>query len=128
MIDIDDFKLINDTHGHIAGDDILRQLAEILRDNVRNKDIVSRWGGEEFAIILPDTNSEDAVKLGERIRMVVREHNFCYEIDCIRITVSIGVATIDEAIESDSFVKLADKALYQAKENKDLVIPYNKLL
>lgn len=124
MIDIDDFKNINDTNGHIAGDEVLRQLAVILKENVRTTDTIFRWGGEEFAIILPKTDTKDAVKLGERVRNAVANHEFCYEIACLRVTVSIGIASINEKMNVDDFVKLADKALYKAKEKKDLVVSF----
>jgi diguanylate cyclase (GGDEF)-like protein len=128
MIDIDDFKPINDTYGHIAGDTILKQLADILRKNIRANDSIVRWGGEEFCIILPNTCIEDSVKIAERIRELVKNNNFCYDIACVKATISVGVASTKEKIDINAFVELADKAMYKAKEKKNNVVSFEDLL
>ncbi len=116
MIDVDNFKQINDKYGHISGDNILKQIAVIFKHNVRTNDSVIRWGGEEFAIILPNTDADGAYRLAERIRVMVEEHNFSCNHDTLcRVTVSIGVATVEEKEEINYLIGLADKALYNAK-------------
>lgn len=123
LIDIDNFKRINDTYGHIMGDYVLQQFSEILKHNTRKNDIVARWGGEEFAVILPYTDLEEAYKISSRIREKVENHLFAHNYVTCKITVSIGVtATKKEAsISSEQIVKNADEALYKAKEKKNFV-------
>lgn len=117
MIDIDFFKNINDNHGHLAGDAVLKQVAKIFLKSLRNVDYTGRYGGEEFLIVLPETNGEEACKSGERIREATKNHIFLYEKQAIRVSVSIGVATADEGDKDvDSLIGRADDALYQAKD------------
>jgi two-component system cell cycle response regulator len=120
MIDLDHFKDVNDTHGHIVGDSVLRQLGELLRDEVRSVDLAARFGGEEFVILLPDTDLEGAVVFAERLRKRVEEHDFAESGDPLRITVSIGVAAASakgEVTEPESLTAKADEALYRAKND-----------
>jgi len=120
MIDIDRFKDINDSLGHIVGDRVLRLLGELLRDEVRSVDLAARYGGEEFVIVLPDTDLEGAVVFAERLRKRVEEKNFTETGDPLRITVSIGVAaaSVEAAItEPESLIAKADEALYRAKND-----------
>ncbi|WHH59239.1 GGDEF domain-containing protein [Petroclostridium sp. X23] len=121
MIDIDNFKPINDTYGHDAGDEVLKQIAAVLKENVKNTETLSRWGGEEFTILLPDTNVEDAMKFADKIRSNIWEHRFKYEDITIKLTISIGVASINEVMDIGQFIKVADSALYKAKEKKNFV-------
>jgi len=124
IIDIDNFKNINDTYGHIAGDQVLQQFAEILQSNTRGNDIIARWGGEEFTVILPQTYAEAAFKIADRIRKTVENNIFsCENITC-KITVSIGIVSTkkDVDIGIEYFLKIADKALYKAKEKKNSII------
>ena len=116
LIDIDYFKKINDLYGHKCGDRVLIELSHILNQNVRQTTIVSRWGGEEFLIVLEDTNKDELIHLGERLRSVV-EKTVLIEEKQIQITVTIGgaVAYQDESI--DEVLSRADKALYHGKEN-----------
>ncbi len=120
MIDLDRFKDVNDSHGHIVGDNVLRQLGDILRDEVRSVDLAARYGGEEFVILLPDTDLEGAVTFAERLRKRVEEHDFAEAGDPLRITVSIGVASASVEgglTEPESLIAKADEALYRAKND-----------
>lgn len=112
MMDIDHFKLVNDTHGHDAGDAALQQLAQILRDNLRKVDAVARWGGEEFVILAPEINREQAMVLAERIRTCISGHTFAAG---FHITISIGISDLIPSDSLDTLIKRADHALYQAK-------------
>jgi diguanylate cyclase (GGDEF)-like protein len=116
MIDLDHFKRINDTHGHQAGDRILKQVAALLKQLARKVDTVGRYGGEEFAILLPKTTAAQAGKMGERIRKVIERGRFGLEGVAIPVTLSIGVASAPtDATGPDQLVSVADKALYGAK-------------
>ncbi len=118
MVDLDHFKDINDTHGHLVGDEALREVARVLQGAVRNVDVVARYGGEEFAIVLPETSNEGAVAFAERVRERVAEHLFANErLPSLRITVSVGVASVPSVdIESvEDFFARSDEALYRAK-------------
>jgi diguanylate cyclase len=117
LIDIDFFKNINDTYGHLEGDRILKEVGEILCRTSRDIDIVSRNGGEEFSIILPNCSYSHALEVAERIRLGIEQHTFILGNGMkIPVTVSIGVATYPD-IESDDLYYRADQKLYQAKEN-----------
>ena len=113
MVDLDRFKLVNDTYGHLVGDDVLIQSSQILRDSVRTSDRVYRWGGEEFVIIVPETNNEQASLVAEKICENFRNAKF----NVIgNITVSIGVASYDKDEPLEDWFKRVDLALYQAKQ------------
>ena len=113
MVDLDRFKLVNDNFGHLVGDDVLKHAAEILRDSVRSSDRVYRWGGEEFVIVIPETDNVHAGVVAEKICQNFRNAKF----DVIgNITVSIGVASYDKNKPIDDWFKRADLALYQAKQ------------
>lgn len=114
IFDIDYFKMINDTYGHQTGDKILKDISKIIKDNVRNTDIVSRYGGEEFTVILPDTDEEKAYQIAERIREKVEETIFySVEGDEIRVTLSGGVSQFpDRADSGTSLLAYADRAMY----------------
>lgn len=117
IIDVDYFKKFNDVHGHLLGDQALRSVAQILKDSVRETDVVARYGGEEFAVILPETNSEHALEVAERIRKHVAQHTFWGRGQTpISVTVSIGIASkLAAEIKADELIELADRALYEAK-------------
>lgn len=123
LIDIDNFKSINDTFGHMAGDRVLKQFAEILQFGTRENDLVARWGGEEFTVILFQTDPEETLKIADRIRTIVNSHHFSYEGSTFKISVSIGVASIKEGsvISKDQIIKIADQALYKAKKKKNYI-------
>lgn len=113
MIDLDRFKLVNDTYGHLVGDDVLKKSAQILKESVRSSDRIYRWGGEEFVIVVPDTNNDEAKLLAEKICKNFRQAKF----DVIgNITVSIGIASYDKTEKYEDWFKRADLALYQAKQ------------
>jgi diguanylate cyclase (GGDEF)-like protein len=118
MLDIDHFKLINDKYGHAAGDAVLRQLADILKRTSRAEDMVFRYGGEEFAAILTNTNLRVAMQVGERIRALVEKADFLWEEQKIPVTLSVGVAiTTGREADSLALIQAADAALYKAKES-----------
>jgi len=112
LIDVDHFKAINDTHGHIVGDDILRELTQSMEDSVRPEDTFGRWGGEEFLVIANGTELESAEMLAQRIREGVAQHEFA---TVGRVTVSIGVAQFHPDMSISHTFSTADKALYEAK-------------
>ncbi len=118
MIDIDHFKKVNDTYGHPVGDQVLKSLADICRTVLRDVDIIVRFGGEEFIVILPSTNISGALLTAERIRAGVEEFDFTYEDTSLKATVSIGATSYDNNDWTDKdLIKAADIALYQAKKN-----------
>ncbi|MDZ7660882.1 diguanylate cyclase [Thiohalophilus sp.] len=118
LLDLDDFKLVNDTHGHQAGDQVLQKLAALLKTQVRDADYIGRYGGEEFGIILTDSSEQDGSETAERIRQVVEAEQFVVNEDIdIRITMSIGLACYpDDAANADMLIGCADEALYKAKD------------
>lgn len=127
MVDIDFFKKVNDTYGHVAGDSVLRDTAELLMKTIRSNDIACRYGGEEFAVILPNTDMDASKILGERFRRAIEEHDFKFESTLIKVTVSVGLAFYDrrEDLSSLQFVEMADSALYQAKtRGRNKVVVY----
>jgi two-component system cell cycle response regulator len=116
MFDIDHFKQINDVHGHLAGDAVLRQLGALVRGRVRRDDIVCRIGGEEFSILLPEVKLDGAVELAKKLRELVERTTFRFESTNLRLTISIGAAQWSNALQSyDDLVKIADNHLYEAK-------------
>jgi diguanylate cyclase (GGDEF)-like protein len=115
MIDLDQFKLINDTHGHLAGDQVLRVVSERLRAGVRPMDAVGRFGGEEFLAVLTGLTHEDVVVSAERIRGVIAKSPIAYEERAIPVTCSIGCTLSTPGDDVDTMVKRADVALYRAK-------------
>ncbi|MBS3805535.1 MAG: GGDEF domain-containing protein [Oleiphilaceae bacterium] len=118
MFDIDHFKKVNDTHGHLPGDEVIKHTAEVLRKNLRQSDMAGRYGGEEFGIILPETNAEGAGVICERIRQVIEESVVSTSVADIQYTVSIGVAPLtDEPENYMQWLEQADNALYEAKES-----------
>ena len=115
MFDIDFFKKINDTYGHLAGDQVLRQLSEVTKEAIREIDLFGRYGGEEFLIILPDTNISQACILAERLIHKVRNHPFVTDKVTLKVTISIGLAEYRYSESVEQLIERADIALYQAK-------------
>ncbi len=116
MFDVDYFKKFNDTYGHDAGDYILRNLASVVKSNIRHMDMLIRYGGEEFLILAPESTNEEAFAIAERIRQEIEKTDFFYEEKNLRITISLGVASYRHALSPEEFIKLADSALYLAKK------------
>jgi diguanylate cyclase (GGDEF)-like protein len=119
FIDLDGFKEVNDTHGHLFGSRALVEAAAVIRSSARETDVVARFGGDEFALVLPDTGGEGAYAVGERIRERIAAHRFLTGdgLD-IHLTVSVGVATLpDVANSSEELVQAADKAMYRVKDS-----------
>jgi len=117
MFDIDFFKNVNDTYGHLAGDSVLKQLASVLKSRIRREDIMARYGGEEFAIILPEINVVNAMVFAEKVRKLIERTPFKLEDTKIPITVSVGVAAIASGIQTTAdFIRVSDEKLYQAKQ------------
>lgn len=117
LIDIDNFKAINDTYGHLEGDKVLVKLAEIFKTQARSGDTIVRWGGEEFAMILPEIDKSGALAFAERIRTLVECSDWRY-----KITVCIGITTVYREQDAERMMSIADRALYKAKENKNMVV------
>lgn len=118
FVDVDKFKLFNDEHGHQDGDVVLREISALMRDNVRKKDIVARWGGEEFVIVAPDTNYRTAARLAESLRATIAEHIFMGNSNTggANITISAGVASLHTKKTKTALIEAADNALYDAKK------------
>jgi diguanylate cyclase (GGDEF)-like protein len=116
MLDLDHFKRVNDSKGHLAGDIVLKGVAQRLRDSVRPYDIIGRFGGEEFVVLLPDTNLEQSLVVAERIREAVSREAFALEGDQLLLTVSLGVSCSNENDTGlNDLLKRADDALYKSK-------------
>jgi diguanylate cyclase (GGDEF)-like protein len=115
MVDADHFKRINDTYGHIVGDSVLRGLGDCLLKSARGCDMVFRYGGEEFAVVLSNTRGDGALRLAERIRSTVEAKRFQYEETVLSLTVSVGVASLTLNDDAAALIERADRALYQAK-------------
>jgi len=128
MIDVDHFKAYNDTFGHLTGDTVLKQIGQILQRNLREVDTVARFGGEEFVLLLPDTDKHGAIAVAEKVRRLVEQHRFTTEDrESTRpITISAGIASYpDDVGEMDDLIDHADIALYRAKEGgRNQVICY----
>jgi diguanylate cyclase (GGDEF)-like protein len=126
MIDIDDFKLFNDTEGHLAGDEILKNIANIAKDSLRIIDVIARFGGEEFAVIMPQTDKDEAFMVTERIRKSIVEYlpRTWNVFPNDAITISIGIASFpSDGNDRKSLIRNADKALYTAKiKGKDRTV------
>jgi diguanylate cyclase (GGDEF)-like protein len=116
LLDIDDFKRVNDEHGHSGGDTVLQALGHALPSELRSTDLVARWGGEEFAVLLPDTPTADAASLAERVRLAVAQMDVKpVGAHSLRCTVSIGLSLATAQDTFDTLIARADKAMYLAK-------------
>ena len=119
MLDLDHFKKVNDTHGHAAGDEVLRAVADVIQGAARAEDIFARYGGEEFVLMLRETSLHDTMRYAERLRVLTSEISVVFAGVSIEITCSLGVASTDGAWYKSGrrlFVK-ADRNLYQAKQS-----------
>jgi diguanylate cyclase (GGDEF)-like protein len=116
IFDIDLFKKINDTFGHLAGDYVLRELAAALKSRIRKEECFARYGGEEFALVLPETGHENTVYLADKLRKIIEQHQFVFEGKRIPVTFSAGVADLEPGHDNAlAFIKAADARLYEAK-------------
>jgi len=123
LADVDNFKFINDRYGHDTGDNVLHAIGEILSDPLRGEDVVARWGGNEFMVLLPIANSEAAVNIAERLRSGAGKLVMEAQGDRLRISLSIGVASIDKCTDIDDLISTAENGLYQAKHmGRDMVV------
>jgi diguanylate cyclase (GGDEF)-like protein len=117
LLDLDHFKAVNDTYGHLAGDAVLKQAASLIQKELRTEDVLARYGGEEFAVLLRYTDATCALAVAERIRRAVEACSFQHEERQFRLTISIGVTTLDEGrcAAAVDFLRAADERLYEAK-------------
>lgn len=118
LFDIDHFKKVNDSYGHLAGDYVLRELASALKSRVRKEECFARHGGEEFCLVLPETSGEKAVSIADKLRKIVEQHPFVFEGKRIPVTLSAGVADLEPAHDSPTaFLQTADVRLSEAKHS-----------
>lgn len=124
MIDIDYFKQVNDKYGHVAGDQMIREISDLFAEAVRQADVVGRYGGEEFGLLLPDTDIKGALLFAERLRLGVQ--TLTVKPYGVRCTISLGVAEVDSDVKKyRQLIERADKALYEAKRNgRNLALAY----
>ena len=115
--DIDDFKKINDTYGHNAGDYILEKISDVMQKSLRKQDVLSRWGGEEFLFMLPGTNIPGGKKVAENVLKKINDFNFMFEGTTIEVTMTLGVSIFDKIMSIDECIKQADDALYKGKKS-----------
>ena len=124
MFDLDHFKSVNDTHGHLGGDKVLREVAALVKINMRKGDILARYGGEEFIAILPETDKAKAAELADRLREKIANHPIHHHQASIRVTASFGVAELAGSNDMAAFIERADTMLYKAKLNgRNMVMP-----
>jgi diguanylate cyclase (GGDEF)-like protein len=122
-MDIDNFKTVNDTHGHVFGDKILEKLGEMMREKMREEDKGYRWGGEELAIIMPNTDTDKAQVAIERLREELGKMRFKTGGKEVGVTLSVGLTEYAEADTSETFINRTDEALYRAKkEGRDRLV------
>jgi diguanylate cyclase len=129
MCDIDHFKRVNDVHGHSCGDEALRHIAKLVKQTLRETDIAGRYGGEEFAITLLDTDQAGALTIAQRLREVIEANPVQYKSQLVNLTVSIGIAAFaDEYKCHERWIEAADKALYHSKHNgRNTVTVYDEI-
>lgn len=127
LFDIDHFKKVNDTYGHDAGDDVLRQISRLIKSNIRQSDIFARHGGEEFTLLLRKTEIDIGIKTAEKLRKSIENLKIETCTGVIPVTISIGVVQFSEkAADFDSLISLADEALYEAKDKGRNCVVYKK--
>jgi diguanylate cyclase len=117
LLDLDNFKKLNDTYGHLAGDNALRHLVKVVKDTLRSMDVIARFGGEEFLIVLPETGVEAAASAMVRVQRELTRHFFLHENEKMLITFSCGVALRHQNEDQASLMARADRAMYRAKES-----------
>jgi diguanylate cyclase (GGDEF)-like protein len=119
MIDIDHFKDVNDGYGHLCGDHVIRTVTRIIRESIRQTDTAARIGGEEFVVMLPDTDIDAAQILGERIRRSIEDARITWGEVSIAVTVSVGVAQFEPGrdVSTHSLIERSDEAMYRSKQS-----------
>jgi diguanylate cyclase (GGDEF)-like protein len=115
LLDVDNFKEVNDVYGHLAGDFVLKSIAQLMVKTLRTIDVVGRYGGEEFIVLMPETDLENAYNAGERLRQAIEAMGFSHNNNLIRLTISTGIATYQEGKNGQDLIKIADDNLYKAK-------------
>ncbi|TFH29319.1 MAG: diguanylate cyclase [Myxococcales bacterium] len=115
ICDIDHFKRVNDEFGHLAGDHVLKEVAQLAKSRLRPDDVIARYGGEEIAVILPETDLRGGIRIADELRKMIAAETFIFEEDDIDVTISCGVAQLDPTWRSHDFVRAADERLYEAK-------------
>jgi diguanylate cyclase (GGDEF)-like protein len=115
IADINFFKELNDRYGHDCGDRLLKALSDDLQKSIRKCDTVARWGGDEFLLLLPETNVEDAMRLAERVRRTVEERRYVYEGEALPLTITLGISVVRRGDTIAGVIKKADMALYEGK-------------
>jgi len=115
ICDIDHFKLVNDEFGHLAGDYVLKEVAQLAKSRIRPDDVIARYGGEELAIILPETDLAGGVRIADQLRKMIDDETFVFEDEYIDVTISCGVAQLQPGWRAYEFVRAADTQLYEAK-------------
>jgi diguanylate cyclase (GGDEF)-like protein len=115
ICDIDHFKLVNDEFGHLAGDYVLKEVAQLAKSRIRPDDVIARYGGEEIALILPETDLHGGVRIADQLRQIVDDQTFVFEDEYIDVTISCGVAQLQPGWRAYEFVRAADMQLYEAK-------------
>lgn len=127
LADIDDFKMVNDTYGHDCGDSVIKGIADMLKSTMREEDVIARWGGEEFLLLIPGTDLEYGKIIAERIRKVVEVALFCYQEKTFSVTLTLGIAELDRYLGVEASIRKVDEALYKGKNmSKNCVIIYNE--
>ncbi|WP_028696730.1 sensor domain-containing diguanylate cyclase [Pseudomonas cremoricolorata] len=116
LIDLDHFKALNDTHGHLAGDAVLSQFALVLQGSLRQSDVLCRWGGEEFIVLLRDVDEAGALRVAEKIRLRTEQARFAFEDRSLQLTTSIGLTRLQPGDQLQNLISRADHALYRAKQ------------
>ena len=132
MFDIDHFKSVNDTYGHACGDYVLQEVSKIIRESIRGEDVAGRYGGEEFTVLLRDTDIKGGLLVAERVRMKIERREFNYDNNKLKITISAGVTAYDGMVNESvpmpkQFVDFADKAMYNSKKTGRNKVSYMKV-
>jgi two-component system, cell cycle response regulator len=126
LLDVDKFKGVNDSYGHLAGNFVLKRIARLIEKNLRTIDIIGRYGGDEFVVILPQIDLDNTLIAGERLRQAVESETFIYNDNLIRLTISLGIATYQAGKSTQALIKTADDNLYRAKKEGKNRISYEQ--
>ncbi len=128
MIDIDNFKSINDRYGHTVGDEVLKRIAKLLAAHLRDEDIISRWGGEEFLVLLKYSTESAGVRAINKIRKIIQAESIIIHDQIIHTTITAGISQFDSRLDINFCIEQADKALYSGKKHgKNCVIAVNEM-